>query len=732
MKCALSRLYPRLVVVVVSSWAANGTPVQAALEPVARPHPIEQPAPIRSRPVNIVSPKILTVFVSSDGTARFEGLGTPWSRVTVEVGGAVFGPVNVRPQGLWGIEVARVLGPGEQTVSASAAGAGSERPVRGHEIKFTVPKTFSNPSALVYGRDRSDASAEPVQRLAGVEPLEADARDPIERRRPAAEVQAGTFGPQPIGMATEVRVGASAEKNQTSDTQPSGLIVAWIKTSIAAFQSDIVSRLSQAPSRPVPASPDVIVTAQADPVVPPVKRERPTPPAQPQAEQPQPVQPQAQSQPTAAPPKAADKKPELQPAQTKAAPAQPNPDGVMGNVQDWLARANREYQGIIIKQLSTPPAGEPGPDPIARKLQEDQQAEEAKKAAEAKAADERRKAENAAKVEEIKKAEAARKAEQARRAEELSKAEAAKQAEAAKKTEDSKKADSGKETEEARKAAEAKKAEDLKKAEAAKKIEESRRSDEAKKAEAAKKADEARRAEEARKAESLKASDLAKAQDESKRQEAAKAAAEAQRLKEAEQRRADDDRRKAEEARRAENDRRQAEAKAKEASDKEARAQEEKRRAEEAENAKHRSRTIAITPEPIAPRDKASARDSSGAKSSERVPDTRIPEGSAESGPVEGEKSSADRHHEASNEPSGSWRAHRNRHHHVCRFAGRIVRPPAYYTVARGDSLWRISARHYRAGRHYMMIYRANRSTIADPDLIYPCQRVLVPRRRRH
>jgi nucleoid-associated protein YgaU len=49
--------------------------------------------------------------------------------------------------------------------------------------------------------------------------------------------------------------------------------------------------------------------------------------------------------------------------------------------------------------------------------------------------------------------------------------------------------------------------------------------------------------------------------------------------------------------------------------------------------------------------------------------------------------------------------------------------------VAKGDSLWRISQKHYYKGRLYTRIYRANRRKIADPDLIYPCQKFWVPRR---
>lgn len=65
------------------------------------------------------------------------------------------------------------------------------------------------------------------------------------------------------------------------------------------------------------------------------------------------------------------------------------------------------------------------------------------------------------------------------------------------------------------------------------------------------------------------------------------------------------------------------------------------------------------------------------------------------------------------------------------RKAGRRIRPPGTYTVASGDSLWRISQRHYRWGYLYPVIRRANPGRVADPDLIYPCQRLFLPRVRR-
>jgi nucleoid-associated protein YgaU len=65
-----------------------------------------------------------------------------------------------------------------------------------------------------------------------------------------------------------------------------------------------------------------------------------------------------------------------------------------------------------------------------------------------------------------------------------------------------------------------------------------------------------------------------------------------------------------------------------------------------------------------------------------------------------------------------------------CRYAGQKIMPPGRYVVAGGDSLWRIALRHYRSGLYFMRIYRANRDLLRNPNRIYPCQRLYLPRKR--
>jgi nucleoid-associated protein YgaU len=48
-------------------------------------------------------------------------------------------------------------------------------------------------------------------------------------------------------------------------------------------------------------------------------------------------------------------------------------------------------------------------------------------------------------------------------------------------------------------------------------------------------------------------------------------------------------------------------------------------------------------------------------------------------------------------------------------------------TVARGDSLWRISRQAYGEGTRYSLVFRANRDRIRNPDRIYPGQVFVLP-----
>lgn len=342
----------------------------------------------------------------------------------------------------------------------------------------------------------------------------------------------------------------------------------------------------------------------------------------------------------------------------------PGYGGAMGAVQDWLARANRDYQGVVIKGLSVPQAGDAAADEIARKIEETRR--EAARAAAVPSPDADKQAADAKAREEAEKAAAAAKAQ--------ADAEAAAEAQ---------RRDAEEKAEAARKSAEAQAKADAEL--------------QAKAAAAAKAAQEA-----AAKAEAQRLAN--------EREEQAQRAAESRRAADAEAKRLADEQRKAE-ARIADENRRRADAVAPPAP---AAASAPPPEPERDTPAVEDRRAVVVTTEPI------------------RRP-APVAEKNASPSPRYASTARYDR-----DRPGRRWRhgarvkrwMHRRHSSRVCRAAGRRIHPPGRYTVARGDSLWRISARHYRAGRLYKKIYRANRRIIRVPRLIYPCQRFYVPRWR--
>ncbi len=60
---------------------------------------------------------------------------------------------------------------------------------------------------------------------------------------------------------------------------------------------------------------------------------------------------------------------------------------------------------------------------------------------------------------------------------------------------------------------------------------------------------------------------------------------------------------------------------------------------------------------------------------------------------------------------------------------GTLAASGASRVVSRGDSLWALSRRAYGDGARYDLIFSANRDKIRNPDLIYPGQTFVLPKR---
>ncbi|HZF99470.1 MAG TPA: LysM peptidoglycan-binding domain-containing protein [Chitinophagales bacterium] len=52
---------------------------------------------------------------------------------------------------------------------------------------------------------------------------------------------------------------------------------------------------------------------------------------------------------------------------------------------------------------------------------------------------------------------------------------------------------------------------------------------------------------------------------------------------------------------------------------------------------------------------------------------------------------------------------------------------PRDYTIKGGDTLSKIAKQYYGNANEWRRIYEANKSTISDPDKIFPGQKIIIP-----
>lgn len=60
--------------------------------------------------------------------------------------------------------------------------------------------------------------------------------------------------------------------------------------------------------------------------------------------------------------------------------------------------------------------------------------------------------------------------------------------------------------------------------------------------------------------------------------------------------------------------------------------------------------------------------------------------------------------------------------------AGVQVEEVTYYEIQKGDTLWKVATEFYGNGSKYTAIFEANREVIKNPDLIYPGQKIRIPK----
>lgn len=619
------------------------------------------------------APWLSRIEIAADGKVRFEGRGRPGSRVTLNRHGRPAGSARVSARGDWQLTLDESIGAGEHSFATAGEMPGNGGQVYGSDVRIAIPSDFISSSSRSEGHGRVTSSPP------AAEPMESEHAESTRRR------------------AEDLARDASRRFSELQN-----------------------ERSAQAEQSKPPASP-----------------------------------PRATS-----PPTAGSGSPLEQSAQ----------GGPAFWLQDWLARANREFQGEIVRRLQVPGPGDASggvsvgaASNEANKVKTERERAEAARIEAERVAAARRRAEEerkAAATADARDAEAARQAEAQRKAaaEAQAKAEPARQAELNRQAEQVRQqAEQAQRAKADAEAAARQQAQAKAEAEAA-----ARRRAQAEAAqhqqaevEAAAKLKAEREATARKVAEAAAAARQKEAQEAAARQKAA--ADEAQRIKvEAEKEagaalRTAQDRLAREQRERAllemeiaERRRRAAVAAERKANEERQRASRKAERGDELEAmTKEAGKVVpvppvapAVTPPEPAPRRDVIAksprlRGGDGGTDDEQLSGTRITIRKTTAPPGTRSKDIPSRDAVGENAPASRrpavagvrmrWAAP------ACDDAGRTVEPPATYVVARGDSLWRIASRHYRRGHLWRYIYRANQGKIADPDLIYPCQRFHLP-----
>lgn len=660
---------------------ADGRRVHLA---AARAQDVPMGADVAPRANRMISAPFFTrVVIETSGVARFEGTAAPNADITLSAREAVIGRTTSDANGRWQIAVEPPLPPGDHRIASSASIAASLSPAIGQELWLAIPDVRRDRAVVAYEAPAAGtASGHGVAGGSGdrvVDPLRRQAEDlaaaaterfteivppaqPPAIARPRIAQAPGASKGTPDPASSGKPIAPAAQKGpSTTEAGDRGLaapVVDWLEHASRTYQGTIVKGLA------TPEATSDAITAVRPP------------------------SPAAKSEPsTAGPPVTSGLYPESSgDALTDVGRA----------VEDWLMRANRDYQTEVIRKLATGQTVPAAPAPPAVKAADP--AREQREKAEARAkldAEQRRIAEDKrladAKLAEAAKSAATRspppKAEETRP--EPAKPEPVKP--------DATKPDA------ARLAPQ--KVEPLKPAETAKsetpKSETPRQDTQRVDADAARKTADERRATEAEaRAKADEAARLAKeasARAAAKAQPAADASKSGEPGKPAEAAlNAADIARKAVEAARAGPQRREAGQVVAERAEMEA-----------------KSGTKPPRPGPSGGRPEP---EKPPAVRPSRPKDTRVEEGSGERGPVDKPGGGAGRTAAAGSTDGAA----------SCARAGRQIRPPGTYVVGNGDTLSEIAERHYGSSRRLVRILRANRK-IRDPDLIRVCQRIRLP-----
>ncbi|MGE4129142.1 MAG: hypothetical protein AB7E80_13345, partial [Hyphomicrobiaceae bacterium] len=203
----------------------------------------------------VAAPVITRVEVAGDGSVRFEGIGSPGSRVTLKRYAASVGAAEVAADGGWQMRVSASLAAGEHRFETVATAQQSQVAAAGDEVRIAIPSDFAVQGAVAFERSpdqvaerRAQIDADTRRRAEDLERAASERFDEIQRER----------APRVSQVPADATKGAPAaapdpEPGLAWDAQGAMLRVQeWLEKANRDFQREIVRRL-QVPGPTAPA-----------------------------------------------------------------------------------------------------------------------------------------------------------------------------------------------------------------------------------------------------------------------------------------------------------------------------------------------------------------------------------------------------------------------------------------------------------------------------------------------
>lgn len=279
------------------------------------------------------APTFMRIVINASGTSIFEGLGSPGTDVTLNLGPRVIGTAKPDAAGQWRLLLDKPLEPGDHRITSSSKSHDQSRDLAGQDVRISIPEQFQGQAIVAYEapagpppaiRDAQRQRAEALAKAASEKFSEVIPDTAAQPRLAQVPIQ------HPPPAAAKPAPAAQRPAPPAGDTGLTAPLTNWLERSAKDYQDLVVKGLSEpaggAGSVPAPA-------AKPAPSAP-----RPAPSVKTTEQQPA---EQSVSGPVSG--LASDPLDALTDVQTA--------------VQDWLARANREYQAEIMRRLETPAPG---------------------------------------------------------------------------------------------------------------------------------------------------------------------------------------------------------------------------------------------------------------------------------------------------------------------------------------------------------------------------------------